>query len=301
MREKSIVSLLIVTLLLAACVGPTTTPIPVVTGNPNTLNPESSAPTAYPVPMAETPPANTAYPEPGTPSTGNPTIPASGYEPKPDDDKLTRDQVVLNLESSQIFIDAGDPIQVNAILNGNLSDPCHQLRAVVVPSYSEGMININLYSVVDTSLNCNMVIKPFSATIPLGSYPTGQFTVMVNGERLGGFVAGYEPQPGDARLTRGELTLDMSLSKLYSSDSQPRLVTVILKGELPDPCHQLRILSTPAEPGNTINLDVYSVYNPHTICITVTRPFQVTYSLGSFSSGRYSVYVNGQLLGEFDG
>ncbi len=121
MRQKSIVSLLVITLLLAACTLPTSTPNPVVTENPLTPSPISSDPTAYPAPVFETPPSNPAYPAPGTPVSGNPSIPPSGYEPQPGDENLKRDQVFLDLESSRIFIAAGDIIQVKAILNGNLS------------------------------------------------------------------------------------------------------------------------------------------------------------------------------------
>ncbi len=301
MRQKSIVSLLVITLLLAACTLPTSTPNPVVTENPLTPSPISSDPTAYPAPVFETPPSNPAYPAPGTPVSGNPSIPPSGYEPQPGDENLKRDQVFLDLESSRIFIAAGDIIQVKAILNGNLSDPCHQLRVVVTPPDARKTINLEVYSLVDTSTACITVLKPFNASIPLGSYTTGTYTVMVNGEKLGEFIGGYEPQPGDDQLTRGDVTVDVSGSRLFTSDTQPRLVSVILKGDLPDPCHQLRIVFTPADTQNKINLDVYSVFDPKTNCVTVIQPFQVTFSLGSFPSGHYSVYVNGQLLGEFDG
>ncbi|MFZ2098228.1 MAG: hypothetical protein WAV05_16475 [Anaerolineales bacterium] len=301
MREKSLVSLFVIALLLAACATPTSAPTAVVTENPAYPAPSSSAATAYPEPITETPMPNPAYPEPGIPGTGTPAIPPSSYEPQPGDVNLQRDQVMLDLESSTIFIQPSDPAQVEAILNGNLSDPCHELRVVVSPPDAKKTINLEVYTLVDPSTACITVIKPFSATIPLGSYTSGEYTVLVNGEKLGTFTAGFGAQPGDDRLTRAQVTVDMENSRLFTTDTQPRLASIILQGNLPTHCHQLRIVMAPTDSENKINLDVYSVYDPQIICNDLIQPFKITFPLGSFSSGHYSVYVNGQLLGEFDG
>jgi hypothetical protein len=231
---------------------------------------------------------------------GTPPEPASSYEPQPGDQNLKRDKVLLELESSQILVTATELNQVSVILKGNLSDPCHQLRAVITSADAHGAINLEVYSVVDPSVACIMVITPFTATIPLGSYPSGQYSVMVNGEKLGEFGEGYGPQPGDELLTRDKVFLDMESSSLLTTGSQPIEASAILEGNLPDPCHQLRIVFTPADSQNRINLEVYSVFDQQIPCITVLEPFQVIYPMGSFSSGHYIVYVNGQLLGEFD-
>jgi len=112
--------------------------------------------------------------------------------------------------------------------------------------------------------------------------------------------SGYEPQPGDANLTRDQVFLELENSQVLVMESYPIQVSVLLNGSLSDPCHQLRVVVTPANSRNRIDLDVYSVYDKNTSCITVIQPFSATIPLGSFSSGKYSVYVNGELLGEFD-
>jgi len=258
-------------------------------------------PNTYPVPAVETPPAYSPYPAPGTPGDGYLAIPLSGFEPQPGDAKLTRDKVFLDLKSSSVVFSESLLTQVSVLLNGNLSDPCHQLRVVVTPAYTQNEIDLEIYSVVDPSTVCIAVESPFSATIPLGSYSTGQYEVVVNGERLGEFGTAYDPQPGDNKLRRGEVTLDMAASQLIVTSGEANVASAVLQGDLPDPCHQLRIVFTPADAHNKINLEVYSVYNPQSICTMIIQQFQVIYPLGSFSSGHYSVYVNGQLLGEFDG
>ena len=128
-------------------------------------------------------------PPPATPSPV-PSIPPSGYEPQPGDDKLKRDQVFLDVESSRVVILESLPPQVSLSLNGNLSDPCHQLRVLVSPANADRQINLDVYSLVDAGQACITVLKPFSATIPLGSYfYGGHFTVYVNGELVGEFDA----------------------------------------------------------------------------------------------------------------
>jgi hypothetical protein len=231
---------------------------------------------------------------------GSSVIPASGYEPQPGDENLKRDNVLLELATSQLVVTASDPAQAKAVLTGNMSDPCHSLRVVVTPPDASNTINIDVYTLVDTNTACITKLDPFIANIPLGSYASGVYVVMVNGERLGQFDTVFAPQPGDDKLTRSDVILDMAFSQLILSGIQPNEVSAKLKGDLPDPCHQLRVVLTPADTQNKISLEVYSVFSSDTACITVILPFLVVYPLGSFPSGHYSVVVNGQLLGEFD-
>ena len=299
MREKSLVMLLIFTLILAACAGPTST-APVVTENPLTPTPRASVPTPYPQPVVVTPlPTMSAYPEPGSPGTGTPVIPPSGYEPQLGDESLKRDRALLELENSQIVESTAVPTQVKVSLQGNLSDPCHRLRVVVTPPDAQNTINLDVYSLVEPGLACITVLKPFIASIPLGSYFGGQYTVMVNGEKLGEFGSIYAPQPGDERLTRGEVFVDMAGSKLITTGTLPLQVSVLLKGDLPTPCHQLRVIIKEPNENNALNLEVYSLSDPDAICTTVLQPFEATIPLGSYSNGHFLVYVNEAVLGEF--
>jgi hypothetical protein len=228
-------------------------------------------------------------------------IPPSGYEPLPGDASLTRDQVFIDLENSQIVTSPSEPTQVQAILQGNLSDPCHNLRVVVTPPDLQNTLFLEVYSLVDPDTACITVIEPFTATIPLGSYPSGQYTVMVNGILLGEFGPLYIPQPGDDQLTRAGVSVDLSGSQLLTNATQPVQLSIILRGDLPDPCHQLRVVVNSPDENNSIHLEAYSLADKSIICITVIKPFEVTIPLGSFPSGQYTVDVNGQLLGVFDG
>jgi len=320
MTMRNIAILFILTVLLAACAGPVSTEAPaevpvLVTEIPIILTPTLSVPTPYPEPAMVTSvpnpypepavvtsvPTQSAYPAPGTPGTGTVSIPASGYEPQPGDENLTRGQVFLDMTNSQVILIASEPSQAIANLEGDLPDPCHKLRVAVTPPDANNMISLDVYSVLDPGVICTTVLEPFTASIPLGSYTTGTYTVLVNGEKLGEFNPAVGVQPGDEKLTRGEASVDMDTSALVFRDSQPLEVSASLQGYLSDPCHQLRIAYTPADEQNRINLEVYSVFDPSTACITMIQPFNIIYPLGSYSGGHYTVYVNGALLEEFDG
>ena len=122
-------------------------------------------------------------------------IPLSGFEPQPGDEKLKRDQVFLDLANSKFIIGETSPFEVQANIVGNLPDPCHSLRIVVTPPDANNQINLEVYSLVDAGKACITVLKPFAAYIPLGSYTEGEYTVMVNGERLGLFSVGSGTAP----------------------------------------------------------------------------------------------------------
>jgi hypothetical protein len=113
-------------------------------------------------------------------------------------------------------------------------------------------------------------------------------------------LSGYEPLASDVNLDRSEVFLDLPASDLIILESMPIQVIALLAGSLPDPCHQLRVVVTPPNADNRINLEVYSLTNRSGACTTVIQPFSARIPLGSYSAGHFSVYVNGELLGEFD-
>ncbi|MBI2333294.1 MAG: hypothetical protein HYU84_14255 [Chloroflexi bacterium] len=109
----------------------------------------------------------------------------------------------------------------------------------------------------------------------------------------------FMPNPADSALTRGEVFLEAK--GLATLESYPVQFMLQLKGELPTPCHQLRIAVSPPDAGNKVNVDVYSVVNPAEICIQMLAPFEVAFPLGSYPAGKYSLWVNGEMVKEFQG
>ena len=108
----------------------------------------------------------------------------------------------------------------------------------------------------------------------------------------------YAPQPGDAALTRGEVQLDSA--EVLVMESFPVQIMLALSGSLPTPCNQLRVATNPPDNKNRILIEVYSVIETGQICVQVLEPFEANIGLGSFPAGHYTVWVNGEMVGEFD-
>lgn len=113
-------------------------------------------------------------------------------------------------------------------------------------------------------------------------------------------IINYKPINTDGNLTRANVFLELKDSEILVMESAPVQVNVLLKGNMPDPCHELRVIPTTDEANKRVDLEVYTLARKGGACITVLQPFEVTISLGSFSGGKYEVYANGEKLGDFD-
>lgn len=108
----------------------------------------------------------------------------------------------------------------------------------------------------------------------------------------------FSPKPGDKNLTRGNVFINEA--SLVIRESYPPQVSLSIGGDLPTPCHQLRVEITSPDQENKIMVEAYSVVNPDMACTQVIKPFQEYIDIGTFPSGHYSVWVNGERAGEFD-
>jgi hypothetical protein len=108
----------------------------------------------------------------------------------------------------------------------------------------------------------------------------------------------FAPKPDDTNLLRGNVFINES--GLLIRESFPPQITLSLSGDLPTPCHELRIDVKVPDSENKINVEVYSVVDPDQVCIQVLEPFQANIELGTFPSEHYTVWVNGEKAGEFD-
>jgi hypothetical protein len=156
---KYLTLIFLLAVLVAAC-----TPTPTTTDN---LPPD----TAVTNPPEGTMPAN----EP----------PVNPLAPKPEDIKLTRGNVFIN--EFGLLIRESFPPQVSLSFSGDLPTPCHELRAVINPPDADNKIIVDAYSVVDPDMVCTQVLKPFEESISIGTYPTGHYSVWINGEMAGEF------------------------------------------------------------------------------------------------------------------
>jgi hypothetical protein len=107
------------------------------------------------------------------------------------------------------------------------------------------------------------------------------------------------PSPADSALTRESVYLDSI--DLLTMESYPLQFSLALAGNMPTPCNQLRVDVSPPNAENKIVVDVYSVSAPNAVCIQMLEPFSVNIPLGSFPSGHYTIWINGEKVAEFDG
>lgn len=107
------------------------------------------------------------------------------FEPRDSDAELERGEVYL--DSADVLVMESFPVQIMLSLTGNTPTPCHQVRLLANPPDADNNIPIEVYSVFDPEQVCIQVLQPFVANLNLGSFPTGSYTVLVNGEQIGEF------------------------------------------------------------------------------------------------------------------
>jgi hypothetical protein len=114
----------------------------------------------------------------------------------------------------------------------------------------------------------------------------------------GPHVNPFSPKPSDEQLSRGDVFI--SEKSLVIRESYPPQISLSLKGELPTPCHELRAEVAPPDAENKIQIEAYSVVDPNAVCTQVVEPLEESIDLGTFPPGHYSIWVNGEVAGEFD-
>jgi hypothetical protein len=104
---------------------------------------------------------------------------------------------------------------------------------------------------------------------------------------------------GDEGKTRGNAFVNDA--QLMIMESYPVQISLSVAGDLPTPCNELRYAIDQPDEENRIYVEVYSVIDPGIMCTQVLDPFAVNISLPvqDLPDGTYSVYVNGELIGEF--
>ena len=133
-----------------------------------------------------------AQPTPeSTPTAGKPFVIKSGdnpYEPKAEDISMQIGGVVLT--SVDLAEQAeSDPVRVKLNLLGSMPRACNELRIEVKNPNEQYQIIVDAYSLVNPNVECENVFQQFEATILLGVYSAGRYTVWVNNEFVGDFVS----------------------------------------------------------------------------------------------------------------
>jgi hypothetical protein len=106
-----------------------------------------------------------------------------------------------------------------------------------------------------------------------------------------------EVQPdesGSGMLVESEIFLDDIQLEIDGND--PAGVRLVVRGNLPTPCHAFAYrLGQPDAEGN-INIEVFSLVDPSAVCTQVLQSFEETIDLGMFPTDEYTILVNGEAV-----
>ncbi len=115
----------------------------------------------------------------------------------------------------------------------------------------------------------------------------------------GGSGSSPSPEkPADENLVAGPVYLDSA--DLLVLESYPLQYRLLLKGSLPDPCHELKVVVPAPDAQGVIDVQVFSLADPGKVCIQVLEPFETSVSLDGFPPGTFAVMVNGEPVGQIE-
>ena len=130
--------------------------------------------------------ACSAEPTAGLPQVLPATQGNNPYAPQPGDNALVRADVII--ESASLTRMELAPPQILLNFSYFPSTPCHQLRVEVTPPDAQNRINVTAYGVAENA-PCNLaaIATSLPASVDLGSFPAGHYSVFLNAAPVGEF------------------------------------------------------------------------------------------------------------------
>jgi hypothetical protein len=110
------------------------------------------------------------------------SFPATNWTPIPQATQAQTASREVQIESIEVQVLKSDPVQINAVVTGDLTEACAKLGDSQV-RYASNTFQITLLAVSPTDRGCAQVTTPFESTFPLNAIdlPAGTYTVTVNG------------------------------------------------------------------------------------------------------------------------
>lgn len=111
--------------------------------------------------------------------------PKNPYAPQAGDANLVRD--TIEIVSMEVVRPAGNPSEATLNLSYFTPTPCHQFRMTASAPDGNMRITVDAYSLMKKDQVCALMrlSTPSQASLTLGSYPAGKYTVWVNGTMAG--------------------------------------------------------------------------------------------------------------------
>jgi hypothetical protein len=109
------------------------------------------------------------------------------------------------------------------------------------------------------------------------------------------------PAPGGGEVADGERgPVYIDETELVVLESFPVQIEIVVRGALPTPCASLKWSVEAPDDQGRIMVEAYSLQDPTLACIEVLEQIEERLQIGSYSQGSYSVWLNGEVVGEFD-
>jgi len=95
----------------------------------------------------------------------------------------------LIIDSSSIFLAKSQPPQVMVNFASFQPTPCYQLRVEISAPDADKHINLKAYAVAEKDKPCALMAlsTPLQASLNLGSFASGHYFVVLNGNQIGEF------------------------------------------------------------------------------------------------------------------
>lgn len=93
--------------------------------------------------------------------------------------------------------------------------------------------------------------------------------------------------------------VDWDYSEIVVMESYPMQVDIIVRGDVPSPCHDIQWEIAEPNEDNEIHIDVWSFANSDATCAALLDSFEEKFRVGEFKEYGYSIWVNGMQVGEF--
>ena len=109
------------------------------------------------------------------------------YAPQPGDGNMVRGDI--RIDSGSLALTQSLPPQVTVDFAYFPPTPCHQLRVEVSQPDAQNRINLNAYGVTEKDKACALMAPttPLQASLSIGSFPKGHYSVWLNGNKVDEF------------------------------------------------------------------------------------------------------------------
>jgi len=109
------------------------------------------------------------------------------YAPQASDSDLMVGDITV--DSSSVFLAKSQPPQVTVNFAYFQPTPCYQLRVEISAPDTDHRINLKAYAVAEKDKACTLMAlaTPLQASLNLGSFPSGHYTVLLNDNQIGEF------------------------------------------------------------------------------------------------------------------